>query len=109
MATDRRRRRYRIADSDNGFLRDPRTARLHHRENRRTQKRECQAGPIRAAPVRIVTVQHRDRSAQRRNLRQRQIHENHAALDHVDAEIGVNPRQNQTRDKWGQQEVESVQ
>ena len=39
--------------------------------------------------------QQRDRRAERGDLRQREIDEDHAALDDVDAEIGVNAGQDQ--------------
>ena len=61
-----------------------------------------------ARAVRIDAVEHRDGGAERRDLRQRQIHEDHAALHHVDAQIGMNAGQNQARDEGSQQKRKSV-
>ncbi len=58
--------------------------------------------------MRVVTVQHRHRGAQGRDLRQRQIYKHHAALHHVDAQIRVDAGQNQAGDEGGQQEGQNT-
>ena len=51
--------------------------------------------------------QHRDRRTESRNLRQREIDEDDAALHDVDAEIGVDPGENQTRDEGRREKLEN--
>ena len=47
-----------------------------------------------------------DRPAERRDLGEREVHEDDAALDDVDAEIGVDPGQDEARDERGEQDFE---
>jgi hypothetical protein len=54
----------------------------------------------------VVPCQVRHRRPERRDLRQRQVHEDDPALDDVHAEIGVDPRQDQARDEGGEQDLE---
>ncbi len=56
----------------------------------------AEADPVDRRRMRIAAgdrQQDGDRRAKRRDLRQRQVHEDDAALDDVHAEIGVNARQ----------------
>ena len=101
-------RGHRVADADDRFLRNARLVPANGGEDRRADEGEHQAGDVGARAVRLDAVQHRDGGAERRDLRQRQIDEDHAALDHVDAQIGVNAGQNQARDKGGEKKRESV-
>ena len=48
----------------------------------------------------------RDGRAERGDLRERQIHEDHAAFDDVHAQIGVDAGQNQAGDERRSQELE---
>ncbi len=50
--------------------------------------------------------QHRHRRAERGDLRQRQVDEDHAAFDDVHAEVGVNTGQDQARDKRRREELQ---
>jgi hypothetical protein len=49
--------------------------------------------------------QQRDRRAERGDLREREVHEDDAALDDVDAEIGVDAGQDQARDERRREEL----
>ena len=73
------------------------------REDRRAQEGEHQADPVDATAVRIDAVQHGDGGAERGDLRQREVDEDHAALHHVDAEVGVNAGEDQAGDEGRQQ------
>ena len=53
--------------------------------------------------VRLDAEQHGDGRAQGRDLGQREVDEDHAALDHVHAQVGVDSGQDQARDEWRQQ------
>ena len=57
----------------------------------RADEREAEAHPVDRRRVRVValTAQQRDRRAERRDLREREVDEDHAALDDVQAEVGV--------------------
>ena len=51
--------------------------------------------------------QHRDRRAERGNLGQRQVHEDDAALDDMDAEIGVDAGENEAGDERRREKFEN--
>ena len=50
-------------------------------------------------------MQHRDGGAERRDLRERQVDEDDAALDDVHAEIGVDPGQDEAGGERRRQEL----
>ena len=52
--------------------------------------------------------QHRDRRAERRNLRQREVDEDDAALDDVHAEIGVDAGEDQAGDERRREKLENL-
>ena len=54
-------------------------------------------------------MQQRDRRAERRDLRQREVDEDDAALDDVDAEVGVDAGQDQAGDERRRQELRASQ
>ena len=81
-----------VRDADDGFLRDVRLVALDHREDERADEREGQAHPVDRGFVRIVALPDGDRRAQRRDLREREVHEDDAALDDVQAQVGVDAR-----------------
>ena len=66
------------------------------RKDGRANERKNEADGIRGSAVGLDSVKHRNGGAERGDLGQRQVHENHAALHHVDPQVGVNPGQNQT-------------
>ena len=88
-----------VTNADDGLLRNARVVATNGGEHRRAQEGECQTGPVYAVAVGIEPVEHTHRGAERRNLCERQIHEDHAALYHVHPKIGVNPCQNETRNE----------
>ena len=95
-------RRDGVADADDGFLRNPRAAAADRRKHERADEGEHQADPVDDRRVRVAVgerQQQRDRRAERRDLRERQVDEDDAALDDVDAEIGVDAGQDQAGDK----------
>ena len=47
-------------------------------------------------------------AAERRDLRERQVDEDHAALDDVHAEVGVNAGQNQAGDERRRQKLQNA-
>jgi hypothetical protein len=51
----------------------------------------------------------RDRGAERGDLRQREVDEDHPPLDDVHAQVGVNPRQDQARHERGREELKDRQ
>ena len=99
---NRRRRGHGVADADDGFLRNPRPLAANRREDGRADEREREADPVHDRRMRVAAGerhQHRDGRAERGNLRQRQVHEDDAALDDVHAQIGMNAGENQARDE----------
>ena len=108
---DRGRGRHRVADADDRFLRDPRVLAADHREDRGADERERQADPVDRRRVRIAArerQQQRDRRAERRNLRQREIDEDDPALDDVHAQVGVDAGQDQAGDERRGQELDDL-
>ena len=101
---NRRRGGHRVADADDGLLRDARLVAADGREHRRADEREDQADHVGRRAVRLDPVQRGDGSAERGDLRQREIDEDDPALHHVNAQVGMNACQNQARDKRRQQE-----
>ena len=55
----------------------------------------------------IVPEPDGDRRAERRDLRQREVDEDHAALDDVQAEIGVDARDDQAGDDRRDEELQN--
>ena len=53
----------------------------------------------------VVALPHGDRGAERRDLREREVHEDDAALDDVQAEIGVDARDDQAGDDRRRQKL----
>ncbi len=53
--------------------------------------------------------QHRDRGAERRNLRQRQVDEDDAPLDHMHSKVGMDAGQDQARHEWRGKELRDLQ
>ena len=82
-----------------------------HREDRGADEREAEADPVDRRRVRIAAgarQQHRDRRAERGDLREREVDEDDAALDDVHAEIGVDAGQDQAGDERRRQELEDL-
>ncbi len=104
---DRDRSRDRVDDADDRLLRDPRLP-VHTREgkNRRSQKRETERIEVSRRRMEIVSHQVGDGGPERGDLSQRQVHEDDAALDDVNAEIGVDSRQNETGDERRKQQLQ---
>jgi hypothetical protein len=100
----------RITDADDRFLRNPRAAAANRREHERADEREREADPVDDPAVWIAAgnrQQQRDRRAERRDLRERQVHEDDAALHDVHAEIGVDAGEDQTRDERRRQKLQN--
>ena len=82
---------------------------MNQREHRRADEREAEAEPVDAGGVRIAAgerQQHRDRRAERRDLREREVDEDDAALDDVHAEVGVDAGENQAGGKRRREELQ---
>ncbi len=92
-----------IGDANEGFLGNVASAGASEREDSRAQERERETNPIGGAAVRVHAGDNSDGGAERSDLREREVHKNDAALDHVHAEIGVNPREDEARDKGCEQ------
>src|ERR1035437_9678677 len=100
------RRRYRVDDADDRLLRDAGlTVDARHREDRGSQEREAEGEEIGRRRVQIVSGKIRDRRAESRDLREREVNEDDAPLDHVNAEIGVDSREDEARNESGKQDL----
>src|SRR5229473_348979 len=90
---------YGVGDPDEGFLRNVRAPRARHREDARAEKGERKADPVGTGPVRVHAYEYAHRGAERSDLRQRQVHENHTALDNMHAEIRMDSGNDQAGQK----------
>ncbi len=68
------------------------------------KERERKADPVREAAMRVHADNDGNRGAERSDLRERQVHENDAALDDVHTKVGMNPGENEAGDKGREQE-----
>ena len=106
---NRRSGRDGVADPDDRFLRNSRPPAADRRKDGRAEEREGQADPVDHRPVGVAVrnrQQQRNRGPERRNLREREIDENHAALDHMDAQIRVNAGKDEAGDEGRRQKRE---
>ena len=58
--------------------------------------------------MQVVAGQVGHHGAQRGDLREREVDEDHASLDDVDAEVGVDSRQDEARDEGGEEDLEDA-
>ncbi len=82
-----------VDDTDQRFLRHERFASSGGGKDRRSDEREGQRNRMALRGVQAEAPEKPHRRAQRRHLRQRQVDEDHPALDHVQAEIRVDASQ----------------
>src|SRR3977135_1452575 len=79
-------------------------ARTCKSEDGRTYERKSEADPIRTNAMWVHSNYNGYRGAKGGDLRKSEIHEDDSPLDNMHPEVGVNPRQNQARDKGSKQE-----
>ena len=86
-----------IDDADQRLVRDPLVARSRDREHERADRGERERVQRDRERVVLVVVAHQDRPhhAERRDLREREVDEDHLALDDVHAEVDEDPRHRQ--------------
>src|SRR5258708_4230671 len=88
-----------VSNADKSFLGNVASAGASEREDSGAKKREREADPIRGASVRVHAGDDGDGGAECCDLRKGQVHKNDATLDHMHAQIGVNPGENDARDE----------
>ena len=69
-------------------------------------EREDQRIPVRGLALDLVSSQERDRDAERRDLGERQVDEDHAAGQHVQAEVGVDAGQHEAGEEGQREQVD---
>ena len=99
--------RDRVDDADHGLLRDGgRPAEACQREESRAAHGEGQRVPVGGLALHRMARQEGDGDAERRDLGQRQIHEDHAAGEDMEAEVDVNARQHEAGEEGQPEKVE---
>ncbi len=93
-----------VSNADKSFLGNVASAGASESKDSGAKKRERQADPIRGASMRVHAGDDGDGSAESRDLGKGQVHKNDPTLDHMHAQIGVNPCENEARDKGCEQE-----
>src|SRR6266542_2402780 len=106
---NRHSRRDLVHDPDDGFLGDARlVVRARHREDPSAEEREAEREEIGGGGVQVVAGQVRDRRTESGDLGERKVHEDHAPLDDVHAEVGVDSGEDEARDEGRQQDLENA-
>src|SRR5215469_12657886 len=88
-----------VSDPDKGFLGNVAAPGTSQSKDGGSQERESEAEEVGAASVRVHAHQDCDSRAQGSDLRQGEVHKNHAAFDHVHTQIGMNAGQDQAGHK----------
>ena len=104
----RRRRRDDIQDADECFSIHISGKAARERQQRCTQRREQQRVGVSGSASRRESVGERDRRAERRKLRQREIGEHDVTAQHMHAEIGVDQHKNDRSREGKQQQRKRV-
>src|SRR5580704_11569080 len=86
-----------VSDAYESFLRNMAAARAREGENGSAEKREAEADPVSAAAVRVHPRDNGHDGAESGDLREREVHENDASLNHMHAKIGMDAGQDQAR------------
>ena len=105
---DRRGGRDHVDDADQRLLRNARRPRPREREQHRGEQRERQRIAVGRRALRRMAEHERDRRAERRDLREREIDEDDVAGQHLDAEIGVDADQAERHQERRPQQRERV-
>ena len=105
-AQHRRRGRHRVDDPDDRLLRHGRPERPARREKRGATERERERVPVRGLAADRVPGEERERDAERRHLRERQVHEDDAAREYVEPEVCVDAREDEARQEGDREDVE---
>src|SRR5205823_6799344 len=83
-----------------------RPARPARREKRGATERERERVPVRGLAADRVPGEERERDAERRHLRERQVHEDDAAREYVEPEVCVDAREDEARQEGDREDVE---
>jgi hypothetical protein len=105
---DRGRRRHHVDDADQRLLRHARRPRPRAGEQHRGEQREGERIAVGRDPLRRMAEHERGGRAERRDLRQREIDEDHFARQHLDAEIRMDAGQAHRHQEREQQERERL-
>ena len=100
------RGRDRVDDADDRLLRERTLPHGRHREEQAAADGERQRVPVGGGAARRVTGQQRDRDAERGDLGQREVDEDHAAREHVQAEVGVDAGQHEARQERQREQID---
>jgi hypothetical protein len=102
----RGRRRDRVDDADDGLLRDRRAVHAAGREERGPAHRESQRVPVGRAALDGMAGQEGHADAERRHLREGEVHEDDTAGQHVQPEIDVDTGEDEASEEGQPEEVE---
>src|SRR6266700_4854288 len=105
---DRGRRSHGVCDANESLLRYMPAACPSESKDGRANKGESQAKPIRAGAMGIHPNQDRDSRTESGNLRQCEVHKDHATLHHVHTKIRMNASQDKTGHKRPNQELQNL-
>jgi hypothetical protein len=98
-----------VDDADDRLLGDTRLA-MHarEREDRRADDREAERPEVRHRVVQLVSGQIGHGRAEGGDLGEREVDEDDPPLDHVHAEVGVNPREDQPGREWNDEKRQQI-
>src|SRR5713226_1119500 len=105
---DGRRRRHRVDDADHSLLRNVPPPATRHCEHEGPEQRGGEPARVRLPRVELVAQEERRGGAEGRDLGERDVHEDDLARQHVDAEVGVDPRQHEAHEEGHPEEGEEL-
>ena len=102
------RRGYRVDDTDDGFLRDVPTSRPRQGQDQRADEGREESDGVRLPRVHVVADEERGGRAQRGDLGQGDIDEDDLTGQNVDAEVGVDPGEDEAHQERDPQQLQQV-
>ena len=96
---------HRVNDADDRLLLQRFLVRPHQREEHRPADCKGERVPVTGLALHGMAGEDRDGQAEGRNLRKRKIDEDHAPSEDVQAEISVDPGEDEARDEWPKQQL----
>ena len=106
---DGRRRGHRVDDADHRLLRDVTPAAPRDREHEGAEQGGRETVRVRFPLLDLVPLQECRGRTEGGDLRHRDVHEHDLAGEHVDTEIGVDPREHQAHEERSPEDREQVE
>ncbi len=97
-----------VHHADHGLLRHAPLTAAREREDERAHERRDETRAVRLPGVKLVAEEKRRRGAEGGDLGERDVDEDHLARQYVDAQVGVDAREDQTHEEGRPQERQEI-